>query len=80
LEAITEIATEVTLADLHIIRAALNSAYHHNLVVDLAEQYRKLQQRPSQSKLTTALHNALTITMAYIQLAETEEGEDQNGQ
>lgn len=72
MEPLTDQIAEVSLTDLHVIRAALNSAYHHTLVIDLAEQYRKLAQRPAQSKLTQALQNALTLVGAHIELAEDE--------
>lgn len=68
--------TEVSLNDLLIIRAALNSAYHQNTVLDLHEQYRKLSQRTSSSKLTLALENALTVVAAYIELAANEAPEE----
>lgn len=72
MEQITDTATEVSLDDLSIIRAALNSAYHQNTVLDLGEQYRKLSQRSTSSKLTLALQNALTLVAAYIELAQSE--------
>lgn len=73
MEPITDDTAEVSIDDLTMIRAALNSAYHQNTVIDLAEQYRKLSQRPSPSKLTLALQNALTLVAAYIELARAED-------
>lgn len=67
MDTLTDAVIEVPLDDLQIIRAALNSAYHHSTVLDLAEQYRKLHQRPQESKLTQALKNALTLLVAYME-------------
>lgn len=70
---ITDEIITIPVADAQIIRAALNSAYHQNTVLDLAEQYRKLHQRPQASKLTQALQNALTLLIHYLTLGEPEE-------
>lgn len=63
----------VPVADLQLMRAALNSAYHHNQVLDLADQYRKLHQRPQGSKLTGGLQAAHDLVLSYIELALTPE-------
>lgn len=64
---------EIPVADAQMIRAALNSAYHHNTVIDLAEQYRKLTQRSQASKLTQSLENAIALLQAHIERAQDEE-------
>lgn len=61
------------LDDLEVVRAALNAAHHHSTVVDLAEQYRKLTQRPTPSNLTKSLQSAAVIVNSYIELATIEE-------
>lgn len=68
---------EIPIEDLAITRAALNSAYHQNTVLDLAEQYRKLSQRHTSSKLTQALEHALTLNAQHMDqaLAEDDEAE-----
>lgn len=65
-----ENAVDVPLSDLILLRTALNAAYHHSTVLDLAEQYRKLAQRPGSSNLTKALGEAVTIADSYISLGE----------
>lgn len=49
----------VSIDDLEVFRAALNSAYHANLALDLSEQYRKLSVRNQSSPMTKALESAL---------------------
>lgn len=66
---VTPDTIEVPLGDLEVIRSALNAAYHHATVLDLAEQYRRLTQRPQTSKLTRGLETALTIVVDYLEAA-----------
>lgn len=80
MEPLTDPVVEVPYEDLQIIRAALNSAYHHSTVLDLAEQYRKLHQRPQQSKLTQALQNALSLAISYSEIAPEHDMEDEDAQ
>lgn len=71
--ATVDTAVSVVLNDLEIVRAALNAAHHHSTVIDLAEQYRKLIQRPTPSNLTKSLQSAATIVNSYIELATIED-------
>jgi hypothetical protein len=71
--ALTDTTAAIPVEDLEIIRAALNSGFHHSTILDLAEQYRKLAQRPVASKLTQGLQNALTLVISYIDMAEATE-------
>lgn len=73
-QSLTAVA-EVPASDLVIIKAALNSAYHFSLVTDLAEQYRKLNQRPTPSKMTKALEGSLDLLTSYIESAHEEPDE-----
>lgn len=59
---------EIPVTDLQIIRATLNSAFHHSTVIDLVEQYQKLAQAPKASNLTKALQQALTLIEAYLEM------------
>lgn len=63
----------VLVSDLEILRAALSSAYYHNETLDLAEQYRKLSNRPQPSPMTKALQGAIAKVENYINLAILEE-------
>lgn len=66
-------STQVLLSDLEVLRAALSSAYHQNLSLDLVENYRKLSNRQPQSAMTKALQGALAKIETYIALAIEEE-------
>ena len=69
----------VLVADLGIIRAALASAYYQNETLDIAEQYRKLSNRPQPSPMTKALQGAVAKVENYIALAdEVEEDVDES--
>lgn len=69
----------VLVTDLEIIKAALSSAYYQNETLDISEQYRKLSNRPQPSPMTKALQGAVGKVENYIQLAMTEEiNEDDN--
>ena len=65
----------VLLSDLDVIRAALTSAYYQNETLDIAEQYRKLNNRPQPSPMTKALQGAIGKVENYIQIAIAEEEE-----
>lgn len=71
-----DLSTQVPVSDLEVLRAALNSAYHHSTTLDLAEQYRKLSLRPLPSQLTQALQNALTLVITYIDIAAAEAAQE----
>lgn len=49
----------VLIDDLEVFRAALNSAYHAQMAMDLWDQYRKLSVRSQTSPMTKALESAL---------------------
>lgn len=70
---------DVPVTDLALVRAALNSAFHHSTVLDLAEQYRRLSQRNASSSLTKSLGNALSIVDSYINLADNDESTADQG-
>lgn len=69
----------VLLSDLEVIRAALASAYYQNETLDLAEQYRKLSNRPQPSPMTKALQGAIAKVENYVKIAIMED-EDTNEQ
>lgn len=60
---------EVLSSDFEFIRDVLFTAHNHSIVLDLAENYRKLNNRQSgnQSKLTAALEEAVAKAEAYLQ-------------
>lgn len=70
----------VLLSDLEVIRAALASAYYQNETLDLAEQYRKLSNRPQPSPMTKALQGAIGKVENYIKIAIMEDEETTNEQ
>lgn len=61
---------EVDIRHLELLRATLNSAVHHNTVLDLADQYRKMSVRPQDSPMTKSLRSSIEIVEAYIEEAE----------
>ena len=65
----------VLVTDLEVIRAALSSAYYQNETLDIADQYRKLSNRPQPSPMTKALQGAVAKVDNYINLAILEEEE-----
>ena len=70
----------VLLSDLQVIKAALASAYYQNETFDLAEQYRKLSNRPQPSPMTKALQGAVAKVDNYIKIAIMDEEELTNEQ
>lgn len=70
MEAIAVPTLEVSLEDMEIFRAAVNSAYMQSMAHDLCEQYRKLSNRQQYSALTKALERTLLGMEAYIQTHE----------
>jgi 23S rRNA U2552 (ribose-2'-O)-methylase RlmE/FtsJ len=66
-------AIEVTATDLEVIRAALNSAHLQNVVLDMAEQYRKLSNRDQSSAMTKALQRAQYLVEEYLAVEVEEE-------
>jgi hypothetical protein len=69
----------VQLSDLEVLRAALNSAHAQNMVLDLAEQYRKLSTRPQPSAMTKSLERAIDQVDLYIAEALSEQEESTDG-
>lgn len=65
----------VLLTDLELLRATLNSALNQNVVLDLAEQYRKLSNRPQSSPMTKAIQGSIEKVEAYINSIEEDEDE-----
>lgn len=64
---------EITPIDLEVIRAALHSAHMQNVVLDMADQYRKLNNRDNPSPMTRALDRAHDLVATYIAVDEEEE-------
>jgi hypothetical protein len=69
---------EITPADLEAIRAALHSAYMQNVVLDMADEYRKLNNRSKSSPMTKALEHASELAADY--LNEFHSGDDAEGE
>lgn len=65
----------ILLSDLEVIRAALASAYYQNETLDLADQYRRLNNRPQPSAMTKALQGAIGKVENYIKIAIMEDEE-----
>lgn len=60
----------VLVSDLEVIKAALASAYYQNETLDIADQYRKLNNRSQPSPMTKALQGAIGKVENYIALAD----------
>lgn len=73
MEPITVPTRKVSLDDLEIIRAALNSAHMYSMATDLTEQYRKLSNRQQYSAMTKALEGSLARVEAYINAEDEDE-------
>ena len=65
----------VLVSDLEVIKAALASAYYQNETLDIADQYRKLNNRSQPSPMTKALQGAIGKVENYIALADELDGE-----
>lgn len=72
---------EVSLTDLEVWRGAFNSALHQNIVIDLAEQYRRMSQRPQPSPMTKSLEGSLAGVDQYVialkEAAENKESDNE---
>lgn len=73
MEPITVPTRKVSLEDLEVIRAALNSAHMCSMANDLADQYRKLSNRQQYSAMTKALEGSLLTVEAYINEEDEED-------
>jgi hypothetical protein len=60
----------VRLSDLIQVRDSLNSSYYHNLALDMADSYRKLNRQNRGSPMTLALQAALAKTNEYLDAAD----------
>lgn len=60
----------VLVSDLENLLGILDSAYSHQQVLDLAEAYRKLNQRAAASAMTKALEEARDKVKAYVEAAK----------
>jgi len=58
------------LADLVAIRDALNSSYYHNLALDMADSYRKLNRQNRGSAMTLAVKTALDTANNHIEQSQ----------
>lgn len=65
----------VSVHDLQRIQESLNVAYYSAHIDDLADGYRKLQEKPRQSPLTKNLEETLTMVNAHIESAEAQDEE-----
>lgn len=61
----------LSLSDLTKIHAAVNSAYHQNLAMDMVDSYRRLNRQARGSDMTLALKDALDTAATYIQTHPT---------
>lgn len=57
------------LSDLVQVRDSLNSSYYHNLALDMADSYRKLNRQNRGSAMTLALQASLEKVNEYLDAA-----------